>query len=173
MRLGGCHTRFRCSPTRGVATDAATYALVPHLRFFFFFFFEFKLTRLRFGPICAEPGKFGQNRVISAGSQNWSNQPKQAKIDHESCRNSRNQLWMRPKHPKSILPQFFSEYLLLLLCFLFCFVFLAFKNIFEMKMITYRKYIEKDVVCMLSQNKNIFLPLKHIENINKNIFNNF
>ena len=33
--------------------------------------------------------------------------------------------------------------------------------------------LSKDVVCMLSQNKNIFLPLKHIENINKNIFNNF
>ena len=101
---------------------------------------------------------------------------------------------MRSKYPKSVIPQFYYEYLLLLLCFLFCFVFLAFENIFEMKMITYRKYIEKDVVCMLSQqwnifviiffcmlskdvvcmlsqNKNIFLPLKYIENINKNSFN--
>ena len=80
---------------------------------------------------------------------------------------------MRPKHPKSAIPQFYFEYLLLLLYFLFCFVFLAFENIFEMKRITYRKYIEKDVVCMLSQNKNILLPLKYIENINKNILNNF
>ena len=31
--------------------------------------------------------------------------------------------------------------------------------------------LSKDVVCMLSQSKNIFLPLKYIENINKNIFN--
>ena len=31
--------------------------------------------------------------------------------------------------------------------------------------------LSKDVVCMLSHNKNIFLPLKYIENINKNIFN--
>ena len=31
--------------------------------------------------------------------------------------------------------------------------------------------LSKDVVCKLSQNKNIFLPLKYIENINKNIFN--
>ena len=103
---------------------------------------------------------------------------------------------MRSKYPKSVLPQFYYEYLLLLLCFLSCFVFLAFENIFEMKMITYRKYIEKDVVCMLSQqwnifviiffcmlskdvvcmlsqNKKIFLPMKYIKNINKNIFNNF
>ena len=33
--------------------------------------------------------------------------------------------------------------------------------------------LSKDVVCMLSQNKKIFLPMKYIENINKNIFNNF
>ena len=33
--------------------------------------------------------------------------------------------------------------------------------------------ISKDVVCMLSHNKNIFLPLKYIENINKNTFNKF
>ena len=37
-----------------------------------------------------------------------------------------NWFWMRPKHPKSVLPQFYFEYLLLLLCFLFYFVFLAF-----------------------------------------------
>ena len=48
---------------------------------------------------------------------------KQAKMGLESCRNSRNQLGMKPKHPKSLLPQFYSKYLLLLLCFLFCFVF--------------------------------------------------
>ena len=34
-------------------------------------------------------------------------------------------------------------------------------------------YLLSFVVCMLSHNKNIFLPLKYIENINKNIFNNF
>ena len=34
-------------------------------------------------------------------------------------------------------------------------------------------YLLSFVVCMLSQNKNIFLPLKYIENINKNILNNF
>ena len=33
--------------------------------------------------------------------------------------------------------------------------------------------LSKDVVCMLSQNKKIFLPMKYIKNINKNIFNNF
>ena len=36
-------------------------------------------------------------------------------------------------------------------------MFLAFENIFEMKRITYRKYIENDVVCMLSQQLNIFV----------------
>ena len=69
----------------------------------------------------------------------------------------RNQLWMRSKRPRSILPQFYSEYLLLLLCFLFCFVLLAFENIFEMKRITYRNYVEKDVVCMRPQQWNIFV----------------
>ena len=33
-------------------------------------------------------------------------------------------------------------------------------------------YLLSFVVCMLSHNKNIFLPLKYIENIKKNIFNN-
>ena len=75
----------------------------------------------------------------------------------ETDRNNQNQFWIRPKHPKSVISQFYSEYLLLLLCFLFCFVFLAFENIFEMKRITYRKYIENDVVCMLSQQWNIFV----------------
>ena len=75
--------------------------------------------------IRAEPGQFGRNWIISAGGWNWPKRPKQAKISLESCRNSRNWLWMRPKHPKSVLPLFYFEYLLLL-CFLFCLVFLAF-----------------------------------------------
>ena len=60
------------------------------------------------------------NRIVSTDSRNW---PKQVEISLESCRNSQKRLWMRPKHPKSVLPQFYFEYLLLLLCFLFCFVF--------------------------------------------------
>ena len=80
-------------------------------------------------PACfcrAEPGQFSQNRVVSAESDCLGRWPKKAEIGLELFRNSRNRLWMRPKHPKSIISQFYSEYLLLLLCFLFCFVFLAF-----------------------------------------------
>ena len=104
----------------------------------------------------ADSTRIRSYRSISAGGWNW---PKQAKIGLELCRNNRNWLWMRPKHPKSVLPQFYFEYLLLLLYFLFCFVFLAFffffsfiffeprtynvffKNILIVKI--YRKYKQK------------------------------
>ena len=104
--------------------------------FFFFFFINFILwfrvdlvrfvpTRLLFSLICAEPGLFGQNQAISAESGRIGWLLKQAEIGFESCQHNWNRLWMRPKHPKSIFPQFYFEYLLLHLCFLFCFVFLA------------------------------------------------
>ena len=122
-------------------SDSATHEWrrCPHVGvvsefFYFLFFYGFALTQLQFVLISAESGRFGQNQIVSAesnrivsvGSRNWPKRPKQAEIGLESCRNSWNQLWMRPKHPKFVIPQFYFEYLLLLLCFLFCFVFLAF-----------------------------------------------
>ena len=108
--------------------------LPTRLSFFFFSWIRFDSarfapTQLLFSPIRTEPGRFGQNQAESGHISRRPKQPKrskQAEISLESCRNSRNRLWMRPKHPKSVLPQFYYEYLLLLLCFLFCFVFLAF-----------------------------------------------
>ena len=119
-----------------------------------FFFGGFVPTGLRFTPTWL---RFTPIRADSARIKSYRpKRPKKAKIGLESCRNSQNRLWMRPKHPKSVLPQFYSECLLLLLCFLFCFVlclvFLAFflcfvnqghsnvffKNILIVKI--YRKY---------------------------------
>ena len=117
-------------PTRRRASNATTYALVS-CQSFFFFFFNMDLHRLnsnshRFKPIPTKPSRFNQNRVLMGRIRSIGQRLKQAEIGLESCRNNRNRLWMRPKHPKSVIPQFYFEYLLLLLCFLFCFVFLAF-----------------------------------------------
>ena len=103
------------SPTRGAASDMV--ARVSMLRLsFFFFFLGFMPTRLRLVPNRVNSARiklYRLHRVVSTSNQNGL----------ESCQNGQNQLWMRPKHPKFVLPQFYSEYLLLLLCFLFCFVF--------------------------------------------------
>ena len=111
----------------------------PRINAFFFFsrihvdLARFVPTQLLFKPYQANAARikpYRPNRVVSADDWNGLKRLKQAEINLESCRNSRNRLWMRPKHPKSILSQFYSKYLLLLLCFLFClvfcFVFLAF-----------------------------------------------
>ena len=108
--LRGCHTRVR----RGCPCVGATSEL---------FFFFFSQIRAKSGSIRTDSARVGPNRVVSTGNRN---RPKQAKISLELCWNSRNRLLMRPKHPKFVLPQFYSEYLSLLLCFLFYFVFLAF-----------------------------------------------
>ena len=115
---------------------------------FFFPWIRADLASIRenLASIHAKLSRFGHNRVVSASDWNgWNGPkwPKQAKISLESCWNSRNWLWMRPKHPKSVILQFYSEYLLLLLCFLFCFVNqghsnVFFKNILIVKI--YRKY---------------------------------
>ena len=88
-----------------------------------FFFFFFSQIRAELGSIRTDSARVEPNRVVSTGNRN---RPKQAEISLELCWNSRNRLLMRPKHPKFVLPQFYSEYLSLLLCFLFYFVFLAF-----------------------------------------------
>ena len=90
-----------------------------HVWAFFFFFTRIPTNSARIGL-------YQPNRVVSVGNQNKLKRLKQAEICLESCRNSQNWLWMRPKHPKSVIPQFYSKYLLHLLCFLFCFLFLAF-----------------------------------------------
>ena len=105
-RQNGCHT----------TSDAAARVLVPRLRVFFL-----NLRWLGF-----DSRRFLPNRANSAGIGSY--QP--------AVKTGWNWLWMRPKHPKSVLPQFYFEYLLLLLCFLFCFVFLNIfliinKNIFN------------------------------------------
>ena len=129
---------------------------------FFFFFHGFTSTRLDSSRLSFYSRQFVLNRddsariklyrpnqVISAGNRNGSKQPKSALNHAETAK-------IRPKHPKSVLSQFYSEYLLLLLCFLFCFAFclcclpssffvlwsrhsnVFFKNILIVKI--YRKY---------------------------------
>ena len=85
--------------------------------------FFFSRIHVESGSIRTDSARIGPNRVVSTSDLN---RPKQAEISLELCWNSRNRLLMRPKHPKFVLPQFYSEYLSLLLCFLFNFVFLAF-----------------------------------------------
>ena len=85
-------------------------------KLFFFFFLGFASTRLQFTPNRADSARIGLYQPVI----------EMAEICLKSCWNSRNQLWMRPKYPKSVIPQFYYEYLLLLLCCLFWFVFLAF-----------------------------------------------
>ena len=101
--------------------DTVARALVPCLSFFFiyFLFHRFAPTRLQFAPIWPESGHIGR-----IGSY-WL-VIETTEISLESCQNSWILLWMRPKYPKSVIPQFYYEYLLLILCFHFCFVFLAF-----------------------------------------------
>ena len=107
------------SPTRLLACRCRTWAF-----FFFFPQIRFDLARftqtwLLFSPIHAELGQFGQNQAVSAESGRIG-QPYWPAIEMADI--GWNRLWMRPKHPKSVLPQFYSEYLLLLLCFLLCFL---------------------------------------------------
>ena len=107
-RLGGCHIEVWHGPTRGVASDVVARASVPRLSFFFFFTDSRRLDLIRTNSalFCIEPGRFGQNQAILAESGRmgqWSKHIKIAEIGLESCQNSRNQLWMRPKHPKSVI----------------------------------------------------------------------
>ena len=90
--------RFDCRPIQPDSVDTAWFALTQ---------FQFTLIWLESGRIDWQP--------------KWPKRIETAEIGIESCRNSQNRLWMRPKHPKSVIPQFYSEYLLLLLCFLFLF----------------------------------------------------
>ena len=101
----------------------------------FFFFYRFvstrlDSTRLLFLLILAKLGRFGQNQAVSAESGRISRRlkwPKQAKIGLESFWNSQNRLWMRPKHPKSVLNFilniccFFCVFFFVL-CFVLCFL---------------------------------------------------
>ena len=115
-RLGGCHT--------GVWRGCLPVGAASELFFFFFPQIRFDLARftptwLLFSPIHAELGQFGQNQAVSAESGRIG-QPYWPAIEMADI--GWNRLWMRPKHPKSVLPQFYSEYLLLLLCFVLCFL---------------------------------------------------
>ena len=118
-RLGGCHIEARRDPTQGAASDVIACTSMPCLSFFFFL--GFTPTQLDSCRLGFNSRWFGQKWTISVESGHIGRRPKQAEIGLESCWNSWNRLWMSPKHPKSILHQFYSEYLLLLLCFLFCF----------------------------------------------------
>ena len=85
-RLGGCHTRVRWRvqpPTRLPMRRCCVWV-------FFFFWIHADSA-----PICAdsasiraEPDRFGQNWVVSAGGRNWPKRPKlieMAEIGLESC----------------------------------------------------------------------------------------
>ena len=117
----GCSVRCGC-PHVGAAFELFFF-------FFFFFFHKFVPTWLDSRQLGFNSHRFTPHQAdlarIGPYWPNWVVRPA-TKIGLESCRNSRNQLWIRSKHLKSVLPQFYSEYLLLLLCFLFCFLFLAF-----------------------------------------------
>ena len=107
-----------------------TWLLAHRCRVWAFFFYITDSCRL--GLICADLawfvpnqadsariGPYRLNQVVSVSDWNGRNRPW---IMPEQSKS----LWMRPKHPISVIPQFYIEYLLLLLCFYFCFVFLAF-----------------------------------------------
>ena len=123
------HGKMGVAPVFDAArhSDANAHTSVPHLSFFVFN--GFTPTRLQSSPNQANSARiesYRSNQSISTSGRNW---PKQAEIDLESYQNSRNWLWMMPKHPKSVLPQFYFEYLLLLFCFVFlAFFFLCFVN---------------------------------------------
>ena len=107
----------------GAASESDAVARASVLRLSFFFFLGFATTRLDshwIGHILAIIGPYW---VVSAGNRNGPKWPKQDEIGLESCRNSRNRLWMMPKHPKSVHPQFYFECLLLILCVFFFFFF--------------------------------------------------
>ena len=60
----GLHDVIRVGVRRGSGIEIqCADPRVPRLSFFFFFL-GFALTRLRFAPICAELGRFNQNRAI-------------------------------------------------------------------------------------------------------------
>ena len=125
--LGGCRTGVWRSLTWGAAFDANAHATVPHLNFFFFFFLRICVNSTQFAPIQllfvpnqVVSARIKPNQIVSTRDRNNRNELKQVEIGLESSRNIQNWLWMRPKHSKSVLPQFYYEYLLLLLFFLFC-----------------------------------------------------
>ena len=96
---------------RGAASDMAARASMPRWPFFFFFFFfsrirvdsaRFAPTRLLFSPTRPESSQIGSYWLAT-----------EMALNH--ARTAETGLWMRPK---SVLPQFYSENLLLLLCLL-------------------------------------------------------
>lgn len=102
-RLGWCCTRHGVwHPTWLPTRQCRVWA-------YFFFTDSLQLSSIRAdsASIHAELGRFGQNQAISTKlgridrRPKW---PKQVEIDIESCQNSRNQLWIRPKHSKSVIP---------------------------------------------------------------------
>ena len=95
-----------------------------------FFFHRFALTRLDLrqlgfylrwaGLIWPESSRIGWIELFWLTTET-------AEIGLESCRNNRNRLWMRPKQPKSVIPQFYSEYFFASFVFsFFFFMFFAF-----------------------------------------------
>ena len=102
---------------------------------FFFFFFGFVLTRigftptrLWFTPIRPELGRIGwigSYRLAAKFGQNRSKSALLIMLEQPKFSLNKAQI----KHPKFVIPQFYFEYLLLLLCFVFLsFFFLCFVN---------------------------------------------
>ena len=125
-RLGGCLTGVRCGVWH------LTRLLAHWCRVWAFFFSHIRVDSARFAPTwllfalsradLARIKLYWLNRVVSADDRNGRNRPKSI-LNHAEIAEIGFELG---PNPKSILHQFYSEYLLLFLCFLFCFVFVAF-----------------------------------------------
>ena len=138
---------------RGAASNAIACTLMPSLSSIFFILWicvdsaSILANSHRTGTIRLESSRISWIRLYRPTT--------------EMAEIGRNRLWMRSKRPRSILPQFYSKYLLLLLCVCVCVCFC--------------------VSCFLlslfyeSRHSNVFFKNILIVKIyiNKNIFNNF
>ena len=119
-RLGGCLTGVRCGVWH------LTRLLAHWCRVWAFFFHIFALTRLDLrqlgfylrwaGLIWPESSRIGWIELFRPTTETA-----------ETGRNRpwiRNRLWMRPKQPKSVIPQFYYEYFFA--SFVFSFLFYVF-----------------------------------------------
>ena len=143
------------------ASDARASPLPKHRcrfwGFFIYLFFTFFFTDLRllvfdsrwFLPNQVDLAKiklYRPNRIVSTGGQNWPKWPKLTEMGLESCRNSRNCLWMRPKHLKfchsSIL--FWIFVASFVFSFWFCVSFLLLSLFFERR--TYNVFFKNILI---------------------------
>ena len=91
---------------------------VSELVFFFFFGIHAYVASIRTDSGWFAPN-WGDSTRIGSYRPNRDRIGRQSKLT-EMTEKCQNRFWMRPKHPKFVLPQFYSEYLWHLLCFILC-----------------------------------------------------